>query len=626
MRDADGIRNSERIKERNPAMANGTTAHRSLLPTALLAAGLLATACGGGAHVGNAAPRLTEVPQQATVGGSTFTIDLDDYVTDREGATLTFAVMSGGGSFTDSVYANMFDTMGDYEVQFSVSDGQKTSTGSFRVRVTSADFAVVREDTSGVLLLDTATATFVRVAGSTVMPTLAAGLGDGRLVYQLAAPAGDQLWVFDPLTRSVAQIAPGASGDVTYRARTSTNRILYTTGSGDDQHLYFYNPVTGVSRDLAEGVLSTVTVLVNASDLVFYEVGTNGQADVFSYDPTTDEITTVGDAVTDEQLQAVLPNGAVVFTRLGGSGETDLWYFRLGTGLVEVGADASSIANLDKVYHGCGSGNQVVFAARTGSVSDIWFWNPSGGQSTSISAVFTAGAYDLFSTLGDGNEVVFQRVVSGSEADAFFYDLDSATSGTVRNSSDISQVLGTTNDGTTAWALVRPSGSTSDLLAVSLVASPVTRTWSAGGAVSTSLGALANGDVVAQRSDGTALNVFDVSTGMWSTPITGAGLAFGGDGLDDGDFVYALTASSQTDLSMWDASATASVVVSDADGDDAFQAVTLHGTVLFTRVVTGNTNADLFVWDGSTATRLTAGDNAELLHDYTVVGQYSGSR
>lgn len=609
-------------------MPHGSTAHRSTFPNALVcAAGLFAAACSGGANSGNASPRLSEVPQQATTGGAMFTLDLSTYVTDREGATLAYGVTSGGGAFTGSTYTNVFGTMGDYDVAFTVSDGEKTASGTFRVRVTSANFAVVREDNSGLLLLDTATETFVRVAGATVPPSLAAGLADGRLVYQLAAGSGTQLYVFDPLTRSSTRVAPTASGDVIYRARTSDNRILYTTGTGDAQLLYYFNPVTGIARSLAEGVLGSVTVLVNGDNRVFYEVGVGGQADVCSYDPTTDEILAIGTADTDEQLQAVLPNGGVVFTRIGSGGETDLWYFRLGSGLVEIGADVGAIADHEKVYHGAGASSRVVFAARDGAVSDLWSWNPTNRQSTSISAAFTAGAYDLFSTIGAGNEVVFQRVVGLGEVDAYFYDLDTAVSGTVRNASDISEVLGTTSDGATAWAFVRPSGTTSDVLAVSLVGSPVTQTWSAGGAVSTSLGLLANGDVVAQRADGTALNVFDVSAGTWGgAPVTGSGLAFAGDGLDAGDFVYALTVSGQTDLSMWDASAGLPVVLSDTDGEDNFQAKTANGTVLFTRVVAGNSNADLFAWDGADTSRLTAGDAAGLLHDYTVLGSYAGAR
>ncbi|MBL9078198.1 MAG: hypothetical protein JNL08_11880 [Planctomycetes bacterium] len=588
-------------------------------------AGLLAAACGGGSNVSNASPRIDEVPLQSTTGG-TFTLDLGDFVSDREGAPLTYAVATGGGSFAGDTYSNTFDSMGEHDVEFTVSDGAKTTTGTFRVRVTSANFAVVQEDTSGLLLLDSGTESFVRIAAASAVPTFVTGLGDGRAVYHVAASSGQQLWVYDPMERRAVRLGADEEVPATYRAKTSDNRIVYTTGSGNDQHLFVWNPLTGLARDIAQGVLSSVTVLVNSSDLVFYEVGSSGQADVYGYDLTEDETFVVGDAATDEQLQDVLPNGGVVFTRIGTGGEADLFYYRVATGLVEIGSDVSAIAAHNKVYHDHGTASQVVFAARTGVVSDIYAWDPANGQSTSISGVFTAGSYDLFSAIGAGNEVVLQRVVSGTEVDAFFYDLDSATSATVRNSNDISAVLAVTSDGTTAWALVLPSGATSSLLATSLIATPVTQTWAAGGAVDDSVSQLTNGDVVAVRADGGALNVFDVSAGTWGTAITGTGLAFGGNGIDAGDFVYELTVASQTDLSMWDASATASVVVSDTTGDDAFAARTLDGTILFTRIVGTNTNTDLFVWDGTDATQLTDEGDGGLRHDHAVRGTYAGSR
>jgi hypothetical protein len=322
----------------------------------------------------------------------------------------------------------------------------------------------------------------------------------------------------------------------------------------------------------------------------------------------------------------VLPDGGAVIARVGAGGETDLFYYKRSVGLVEIGADVTAIATHDKTFDASSTDSKVVFTAASGAVRDLYSWNPQNGQTTALSAVFGAGALDVFAAIGAGNEVVWNRVVSGSEVDAYFYDLDSGVSAAVRDSNDISQVLGVSGDGNTNWAIVRGSSALSSMLAISLIATPATQTWAAGGTVGTTLGRVANGDVVAARADGTALAVFDVSVGTWGAPIVGTGLAFAGNGLDEGDFVYTLTASAQVDLSMWDASATGSVVVSDVAGADAFQALTADGTVLFTRVATGNTTADLFVWDGATATQLTAADGAGLLHTHAVLGQYAGSR
>jgi hypothetical protein len=282
------------------------------------------------------------------------------------------------------------------------------------------------------------------------------------------------------------------------------------------------------------------------------------------------------------------------------------------------------------VYAARGTNSHVVFMAQSGTTSDLCSWNPLTGDTTEISTATGASSdWDEFEAIGAGNEVVFGRtdlVSTPSETDAFFYDLDDGTNATVRNGADVSEVLGVSGDGTTAWAFVRPSGTTSSLLAVSLVGTPSTQTWAAGGAVATTIGVLANGDVVGERTDGTALNLFDVSAGTWGTAITGTGLAFAGDGLDTGDFVYSLTASSQTDLSMWDASGSTSVAISNTAGDDVFQAQTADATILFTRVVAGNTNADLFVWNGTAETRLTTADGAGLLHDHTVLDKFAATR
>lgn len=591
----------------------------------LAAAATAFTACGSSSG-NNAAPRVTAVPQQFTTGDSAFSLDLGTYVTDREAASLTYEVADGGGSFTGSIYSNAFDTMGEYTIGFRVTDGTKVTNSSFAVRVTEANFAVVREDTSGLLLLDTRTNAKRRVAAAIATPSVATGLGNGRLVYQVAATAGQQLWIHDPLTRSSTRLAATANGDVIYRAKTSDDKIVYSVGTGDALTVYFFNPATGVAREISQSSLSTLTVLVNAANLVFYEIDVAGQGDVYAYDPATDETFAVGTATTDEQLLAVQPNGGVVFSRIGGGGEHDLFSYRTSTGLVEIGSDVSAIASTDKTFNAVGSASQVVFTAASGPVSDIYAWNPSTGQTAGVSAAIGAGAFDVFAAIGAGNEVVWNRVVTVTEADAYFYDLDSAVSGTVRNGADISQLLGVSGDTSTRYAFVRPSGTTSSVIAVSLVASPVSATWAAGSATSATLGLLANGDVVAQRSSGAGLNLFDVSAGTWGTPISGTGLAFAGQGLAQDDFVYSLTASSQTDLSMWDASAGNSVVISNTTGNDAWQATTLDGTVLFTRVNAGVTNSDLFVWNGTTATQLTADDETGLRHDHTVIGTYTGAR
>lgn len=579
---------------------------------------LLSTACRNGGSVSNASPRISAVPAQSTTGGSTFTLDLGAYVTDSGGAnTLTYSVVSGGGSFTGDDYSHTFDAMGEYTVNFSVSDGAKTSTGSFTVKVTSSNFVVVREDNDGLLLLDSATNGQVRVLSSTNAPTFAAGLADGRMVYTVNST---QLWLFDPMSRTRTRIAENAS-NVTYLAKTSDSRVVYSTGSSPDVTLFYYNPTNDFSREIDDGGLSTTDVLVNGSDLVFYETGESNQSDIYYYDPTEDDSFAVGTAATDEQLLAVLPNGGVVFSRVGAGGETDLFYFKVGTGTVEIGANVSALATLNKAYNAFGTGSQVVFTATNGSNRELYVWDPADGQADAIAT----GTDNVFDAMGDGNEVVYHRVVSGTDHDVYFYDVATSANTQVVDTADVLTVVAVSGS-SPAWVFVQGSSTTSQLDAYSLVSSPATASWSPGGTVSTTVGVVDNGDIVAQRTDNTAINHFDVSAGAWQTQVVGTGLAFQGAGVDTGDWVSTAGTGASQNLAMWDDSASSIVVVTTATGADTYQAATANGTILFTRPVGTNTNADLFVWNTTTETQLTDEDTAGIKHDYTVLGKYAGSR
>lgn len=596
--------------------------HRSLLRrSALVFTSVLAAACGGGGGVGNGTPRVTTVPQQVTTGGTQVSLDLSTYVTDRESDALTYSVVAGGGAFTGSTYANTFDTMGSYTVTFQVTDAVgNATTATFDVEVTSAHYAVVNEDTTGLLLLDTITESFVRVAASAATPTFAAGLADGKLVYTRGAGAVQQLFVFDPFTRTGRQIGSTLTY-ATYRGKTTDGRIVLTSGTAPDTDLYVYNPRTNLLTEVSavDGELDG-DPLVNTDDLVFYERGDAGQADIYYYDPTTDTSTEVSADANDEQLLAVLPDDGIVFSRVGAGGEHDLFYFKRGTGVVEIGTNVSALATADKAYGGAGSQSQVVFTADNGSAVDIYHWSPTTGLATAIA---TSGTF-AFEGIGAGDEVVYRGETSSSDHDLFFYDLDDATTATVRNSSDLSTLIALTSDGTTAWAIVKGSGA-AGASAVSLVASPATVALASATAVSLGV-KLGNGDVIVHNSGQTTIGRFDVSAGAWTT-ISGTGLVVGGAGVDAGDFVYRITVSSQQDLKMWDDSGTTSVDISTTTGNDAFAGKTADGTVLFTRVVTGNTTADLFVWDPTDGeTRLTTADGAALFHDHSVAGFYTATR
>ncbi|MBK8098830.1 MAG: hypothetical protein IPK26_17085 [Planctomycetes bacterium] len=590
--------------------------------TLLAAAALTVASCGGANDVSTAAPRLEEVPQQATTGDEPFSFDLDDYVEERDGAPLTFAVAAGGGSFTGSVYTNTFATMGEYTVEFTVTNGAKTSTGTFDVDVTAADLSAIQEGDTGLFLHDARSNQFLRVAADVTEPTFVADLANGAMVYSRTGASGAQLWVFDPFTRRNTRLSATATGDLTYEGKGSDSRVYYSVVDSGQVELHVYNSRSGGDRVLATS--AEVEVTVASDNRAYVELGVGSNGDVKVYDPATDEVDDVAVGSTEERVVGTGTDGAVVITRVNAdTGETDLFWHSPTAGLVEIGTDVAAIATDDKTWHATDSEGRIVFAAD----GEVFAWDPTSASTTNLSSEYGAGADDEFAALAAGNQVVCKRLVNpGVEEDVWFFDLDSEISATVRDGADVSAVLGVSGSGTTDWVFLRASGTTTSLLAVSLIATPATQTWAAGATVSTTIGILDNGDVVGQLTGGTKLNLFDVSAGTWGTEITGTGLTFAGDGVAAGDFVYSLTANAQTDLSMWDASGNASVVISNATGNDVFGARTGAGTVLFTRVPTSLTNRELFVFNGTAATQLTEDDVVARRHDHSVAATWSGSR
>jgi len=589
----------------------------------LMALAVLATGCSGGSSTGDASPRISAIPQQLTAGGTALSLDVGEYVVDRENSALTYAVVTGGGSFADSTYSNTFATMGSFQVSFKVTDeAGNESIGTFDVDVTSGNFAVVREDTSGLQLLDTDTNSAISIAASISSPAFATTFSDGRLVFQRGLEAALTLASFEPFTRRTTEIGDPLAQYVTYRARTSDGRVVFTTGAPTDTDLFLFNTRTRMTTELSATVGEIDgDALVNNADLIFYERGAGGQSDIYYYDPSTDTTAAVAADANDEQLLAVLADGGVVFSRVGAGGETDLYYFDRATGLAEVGANTPALDTRDKLFAVGGSQGQIVFTAQNGADIDLFAWDPQTG----IDSVIASPGVHAVEGIGAGDEVVYRTEVSGTEHDLYFYDLTDGTTAAVRDASDLGSVLAITGDGTTNWAIVQGSSTPSSVSAVKLIASPVMPTHPAGGTLELG-GLLQGGDVVVQRTDGTELVRFDLLSGGWDAAIVGAGLAFGGDGVDAGDFVYMLTVDSQSDLSMWDESANTTVIVSDTAGDDVYQSASLSGTVLFSRVTAPNTNADLFSWHPTNGEiQITDVDPAGFRHDYTVLDIYAGA-
>jgi hypothetical protein len=557
----------------------------------VLAAALLAGCNGGGL---NSQPRITTVPTQTVTSGATVTVDISDFVTDKEGAALSYSVVSGGGSFAGSTYSQTFTTMGTYAVTVRVTDaGGKSSDTSFQVVVRTASFAVVQA-ASGLRLVDTGTRNVVMVSDATgFTDTFRAFLSHGVLVYERTIGSDKNLYAFDAFTRATSVLGASATSSEQFGAKTSDGKVVFTTGTTTDRDLFVWNSRTGVTRPISAQVGEhDRNPFVNSADLVFFERGAAGQADIWVYDPATDNAEPISEALTNETLVATLNGGAVVFGRVGAGGETDLFSYKVGVGLVEIGADlAAPLPNQTKTYKGQTSDGKVVFEVTQPTTTDLYIWNPANGASRLIAANAT------LASVTPVDHVVYYVLTGPSNRDLAHYDYATNVSTTIANSGDDERFDAASSDGHVAYSLFAIGDSSWDLHWFDVDTLSSTTIANAGADDFTFQTILANGKLVYLHEAATPeLFLFDPAGPSSLSIASGNDVQFGGE-MFGGDFCFTQLATGQRDLLLWDESAVAVETISGVAGNDAFGAAVVGGDILFTRVPTGQTTADLFFFD-----------------------------
>lgn len=584
-----------------------------------------------GSNVGNAAPRIASIPTQHAAGkGATFSVDLATWVTDAAGSTLTYTVQSGGGAFSGSTYSNTFESMGEFTVSFQVSDGQKASLGTFTVVVHAANFAVVRVDGANLRLLDADTEKFLLVSQSPSVETFRAGLATGPLVFERLTGSNYDLFTYSPATRTTTVLGNATDKNERWVANATGGRVVFSvTPPGGTADLFVHDSAAGQVRTISAitGVDSG-NVFVDGNGLVFFERTATGNSDVWYWNPATDTATAVSTDAADETLVGALAGGGVLFTRPGGTAETDLFYFTTGTGVLEVGIDVPALGSRSKTWHAATSDGRIVFAATDTTVApatvNLYLWNPDGSSTTTVSAT-TTGEQNTFHAITTNDIVVYTATDTangGNDIIAYTVSNGSRVTANAANTTHVFQAV-TTVGSSSAVVYTIPGGSTS--IHVYNIAN-ATR-YDANAASYTFAKVLPNGRVVfMQTTAGGGIFSYDHVANTFHAVSTGLGVpTFQADGVAAGDFVFSLEVSGQTDLFLWDESATAVVTVSSAAEDDTFQAVAPEsGKVLFTRTGAGG-NQDLFVFDPSdTSTeQLTTVDEIGNVHDFAVVGTYS---
>lgn len=560
-------------------------AAHSLTRTTVYATLLTLCACGG-SSTGNTAPRFATIPQQSTASGTAVSLDVSTYVTNKEGDTLTYEVVSGGGAFAGSTYSNTFDTLGAYSVVVKVTDATgKNTTGTITVKVTSANL-MAYDETEGAVpslhVVDTDTRHTARFASGGDAVTFKAALPQGQVVYEKSVGGQYDLYVWDAYEKTTTTLGADSAKDERYVAKTSDGKVVFTVADGSDTDLYLWNPATGMTRTISNTAGQVdENAVVTADDLIFYESGSGGQRDVYYYDYANDVSEPVATGSTTERILQAFSSGAVLLSRVGGGGETDLLWFKVATGLVEIaGGTTSGFADHTKTFRAMDDNGHVYFEARLGSSLSLLGWDSATGDLRTIAQVTSPGSI----TFGQaaGVYATYGSDPSGTTYDAYRYSWTSNTSTTVANSSD-SEVP----------TYLRPTG---QVFYLRYVSSTDVDVWYWNGTSGTSIASAGSGaySILKGWSDGrivlgydyssvtgSPLGFYDAGTGI-ATPITASNALFCAAGVATGDFVMQQGTGTSADLYYWTGSTTALTTVSaTASVGDLHVGTDTSGNVLF---------------------------------------------
>lgn len=576
-----------------------------VLVTGLLA--LVATSCNNSG--GSGGPVLTTIPAQSVGGGSTFTLNLSSFVTD-DSQTATYSVLSGGGSFTGSVYSRAFPTLGTYTVSFRVQDFRgNTAQGTFSVKVTSANIAVVRNG-DGLSLLDAQTQNFVSpIANDGRAKTYKDALTTGAIILEVSQSGQTDLWLYDPNVAGTTIFAGDSSLNETFIAKTSSNQIIFARGAAPSRTIWVYNPATNSSTNISAvsvggGPRDEYGAFVSGTRVYFTsKLTSSGQGDIWFWNLQTNTAAAISTNSADETIVATMPNGGVVWTRDGASSEKDLLYWS-GTSVSEIGADLSTAVNLEsKTFKASTSDNRVVFETTLSGDEDLYIWNSATSTTTLIA---NSGVDETYAATSGTGRIIHNIQTGGSNNYLSWFLPSSSSSGVIANTANNETYNGTLTNGDVIFTAAATGN---DLF--HWVQQTTTGTAFPGatgtGTDYTFAKILSNSDVV--YTVGSDLNIYTPAAGTSAAVTTSTGTeSFAGVGQDSGDFVVQLVNGGVTSLYFWDKSATTATAISTT-GVSSYQGVGTNGLVIFSRTAPSESQSDLWTFtpSSSTTTQVTNG-------------------
>src|SRR5690606_31996487 len=139
----------------------------------------------------------------------------------------------------------------------------------------------------------------------------------GFIVYERQAGTDYDLYVYDASRTATVALGDDRAVVERYVAKVGSDRLLFSKESASARTLHLYDVRTGETTLVAaaDGE-SAGDALVGATGLVYYELSSQGQNDVYVFDPTTGTSSPVSTDGNAGEVVATLADGALWVSRL----------------------------------------------------------------------------------------------------------------------------------------------------------------------------------------------------------------------------------------------------------------------------------------------------------------------
>lgn len=242
---------------------------------------------------------------------------------------------------------------------------------------------------------------------------------DNKVVFELAATLGTDLYVWSPATGTTRTIATNSEDDL-FEAVTAADGVVYRReNSGTDNDLFVYDWTANSSatvRATADderyaGSLSDGDVVVQVT------ASSDSSVDLYVFDTSLASIATIGNAGTDAYtFRAVLDDDAIVYTH--DAATPVLLVYASGSSTTVATGNAPTFA-------GETEGGDFCFEQTTSGNTDLFLWDASG---TTVVTIGNDAGDEAFMAWTEANTVLFTRVTTGNtNADLFVWDGTTAT-------------------------------------------------------------------------------------------------------------------------------------------------------------------------------------------------------